>query len=211
MKSTLSFLFILCFSFVFIGCKTNSKKKDTPDTTIQTDTISEPINQEYEPTDDEIQEYGIIEEIEDGAYPFFSITMNFVERNMKYSFSVNIESISLTDKELYNLKGKYATIYYTSDLVNDLSDLYFEEKSLSGEYAPEMDTSWKKITGILNGAGSLSGDLPSKISVTDANGKKMNFELYVDDEVQKVNKKEVTAYYTLRGVTTVMHIKASED
>ena len=203
---------------LFLSCKTETKKKSTDIDPVQKDTIVETKSdiidsetKEYEPGDDEIREYGIIESIEDGAYPMFSITVNFVEREMKQSFSLSIEAISLTDSDLNKLKGKYATIYYTSDLENNLSDLYYNEKSLSGEYAPEMDSSWKKITGTLSGATSLSGDLPGKITVTDSEGEKITFEWFIDDEILKVNGKTITAFYTVRGVNKITHIEPSEE
>jgi len=223
MKTKTYFLFTFFLTTFIISCTSGDKKKEiTKEEPVQivdtakAQTKMEPViektetdTEEYKPSDEEIREYGIIESIEDGAYPFFSVTVDFVERNMKQSFSLNIEAISIDSETLLGLKGKYATIYYTSDLINDLSDLYFENKSLSGEYAPEMDESWEKITGILNGAESLSGDLPSKISVTDANGEKMNFKWFVDDDIQKVNKKIITAYYTSKVVNTITHIQPS--
>lgn len=223
MKTKTYFLFTFFLTTFIISCTSGDKKKEiTKEEPVQivdtakAQTKMEPViektetdTEEYKPSDEEIREYGIIESIEDGAYPFFSVTVDFVERNMKQSFSLNIEAISIDSETLLGLKGKYATIYYTSDLINDLSDLYFENKSLSGEYAPEMDESWEKITGILNGAESLSGDLPSKISVTDANGEKMNFKWFVDDVIQKVNKKVITAYYTSKVVNTITHIQPS--
>lgn len=214
MKHIYSLLF-LSFIISLIGCKPEqkkeSKKKEIKE--IVTDTIAnqENTSKDYTPTDDDIREYGLIEKVEDATYPFFEVTFNFVERNMKMDFNVNIESISLTDRDLNNLQGKYATLYYTSDLVNDLVDLHYEGKTLFGEYAPEMDASWKKITGIMSGAESLSGDLPSKIQVTDSDGQKIVFELYIEDDTMKANGKTVTAYYTLHGVNTVTHIEASED
>lgn len=214
MKFKNSLLILFLSVGLLLGCKTETKKKSTNPETEQKDTIVDTTDsetKEYEPGDDDIREYGIIERVEDATYPFFEVTLNFVERNMKQDFNLSIESISLTDSELYKLKGKYATIYYTSDLVNDLVDLHFEGKSLFGEYAPDMDSSWKKITGTLSGAESVSGDLPGKITVTDSEGQKIEFELYIDDETIKANGKTVTAFYTLEGVNTVTHIEPSSE
>ncbi|MFY0630576.1 MAG: hypothetical protein JXR05_09355 [Flavobacteriaceae bacterium] len=211
MKIKNSLLIVLLATTFLLGCKSEPKKKSTDTETIKKDTIvnTDSETKEYEPSDDDIREYGIIERVEDATYPFFEVTLNFVERNIKQDFNLSIESISLTDSELYKLKGKYATIYYTSDLVNDLVDLHFEGKSLFGEYAPDMNSNWKKIIGTLSGAESVSGDLPGKVTVTDSNGQKIEFELYIDDETVKANGKTVTAFYTLEGVNTVTHIEPS--
>ena len=217
MKKVLFYFLLIIFPISIISCKDNpqKKKEEVQKEVVKKDSIVETdideSTKEYEPGEDDIREYGRIEHVEDATYPFFEVTFNFVERNMKQDFNLNIESISLTDTELYNLKGKYATLYYTSDLVNDLVDLHYDGKSLFGEYAPEMDTSWKKITGTMSGATSLSGDLPGKIQVTDSNGEKIEFELYIEDNTMEANGKTVTAYYTLHGVNTITHIEASED
>tara|TARA_R110002073_G_scaffold313380_3_gene485310 strand:- start:18677 stop:19324 length:648 start_codon:yes stop_codon:yes gene_type:complete len=214
MKS--STLVLSLFLLLIIGCKKeNQKKVQATDTitTVETDTIidTDSTTKEYEPTDNDIREFGIMENAEDGGYPFFVVTMNFVERNIKHDFNLNIEAISLTNEELDKLKGKYATIYYTSEDENDLSDLHFKGKSLFGEYAPEMDTNWKKTTGVMTGADRLSGDLPGKVTVTDADGKKTTFEVFIDDETMKANGKTVTAYYTIKGVDKITHIEPSSE
>tara|TARA_R110002072_G_scaffold71681_1_gene171713 strand:- start:1885 stop:2559 length:675 start_codon:yes stop_codon:yes gene_type:complete len=223
MKKVTSLLFIILFSVLVISCKDNKKKelkevdivqKDSIiDTSVDTsvDNTIDTETKEYEPTDDELREYGIIVDVEDGAYPFYSVTVDFVERNMKQSFTVNIEGFNINSETLEGLKGKYATIYYTSDLENDLSDLHFEGKSLFGEYAPEKDDNWKQVTGILSGATSLSGDLPGEITITDTNGEETTFELYIEDETMKVNGKKVTAYYSLRSSNIITHIVPSSE
>ena len=110
-----------------------------------------------------------------------------------------------------NLVGKYVTLYYTSEWVEDINDLYFEGKSLSGKYAPELDKEWTVFKGTLSGAASLSGDLPSLITITNSAGESMSFEWYVDDEVSKADGKEVTAYYSGRAINTIVEIKTSLD
>ena len=215
MKNTASLLLSAIFFLLIVSCKKENQKKEQPIdtvTTVDTDTeVDTTSTNEYKATDDDIREFGIIEDIEDGAYPFFSVTVNFVERKMKQSFTVNIEAVSIDSETLLGLKGKYATIYYTSDLENDLNDLHFKGKTLFGEYAPEMDASWKKTTGVLSGANSLSGDLPGKITITDSKGKKIVFEEYVDDEMMKVNGKTVTSFYSLKAVNKITHIEPSTE
>ncbi len=165
----------------------------------------------YDVDDDVLREYGKVVKFEDGVYPMYILTVDFVERNFTQDFNLNIEAVSIDGETLNNLPGKYATIYYTSELEESLYDIHFKGKSLYGEYAPELDSSWKKITGTLKGAQSLSGDLPSKVTITSAEGVTMNFELYVDDTVQKANNQEVTVYYDVRAINTITKIVPSED
>ncbi len=214
-------LVFLLFVFVFTACKNDAKKEVVEDSleseevadTIPDNTWTDDSDNEYQPGDDELREFGIIEVIEDGGYPFFVVTVNFVERNMKQDFNLNIEAIGLDMEDLTTLTDKWATIYYTSELENRLMDMHFNGESVSGEYAPEkIDPSWKKITGILRGAEAATpGDLPDTITVTNAKGETIEFGLFIDAETVKANGKEVTAYYYIQGVNTITHIQPSEE
>jgi hypothetical protein len=169
---------------------------------------------EYNPEEDDeaIREYGLIKQFEDGAYPMYIVTVEFPERRgMIMDFNLNIEAVNITGETLNNLPGKYVTLYYTSDLVDELNDIHFEGKSLYGKYAPQMDDSWNQFTGTLSGAKSLSGDLPNLIGVTDSLGETRNFELYVDEAVQKAEGKEVTVYHSVRGINTITYIEPSKN
>jgi len=168
---------------------------------------------DYDPDvpDDAIRDYGLVEKYQDGVYPMYIVTIDFVEKNLKMDFNLNIEAVSINSETLNNLVGKYVSFYYTSEWVEDVNDLYVDGTSLSGEYAPELDKEWSVFKGTLSGATSLSGDLPSLITITNAAGESMNFEWYVDDEVQKVNSKEVTAYYSGRAINTIVDMNPSLD
>ena len=224
-KNTLLILLALLF---LASCKEGKKtkknieaiiSKDTlilKDSTITKNTIKEKIenkkpkkleeNITYKPSDDELVDYGTIEKIEEGAYPLYTVTINFFRSKHTIDFKLNIEDVTIDSNALLNSKGKNAKVYYTSEFVNDLSDIYFNGKSLSGEYAPEIDEEWKKMTGTLSGAENLSGDLPSKIYVTDSEGTKLEFEWFIDDDVISANEKEVTIYYTTKAESIIKHI-----
>ena len=79
-------LVLLLFLFAITACKNDLKKEQVQDDTA-TDSIysniDDVLEEDYEPGDEEIREFGIIETIEDGGYPFFVVTVNFVERNIK--------------------------------------------------------------------------------------------------------------------------------
>jgi hypothetical protein len=168
---------------------------------------------DYNPdvSEDAIRSFGLIEKYTDGAYPMYIVTIDFVEKNYKQDFDLNIEAVSIDSETLSNLVGKYVSFYYTSDWVEDINDLYFDGKSLSGKYAPELDKDWSVFKGTLSGAESLSGDLPNIITITNEEGESMNFEWYVDDKVAKANDKEVTAYYSGRAINTIVSIEPSKN
>ncbi len=216
MKNRITSIFLVLFVFVFTACKNDLKKEQVQDDTA-TDSIysniDDVLEEDYEAGDEEIKEFGIIETIEDGGYPFFVVTVNFVERNIKHDFNLNIEAIDMDMEELATLTDQWATIYYTANIENFLYDLQYKGESVFGEYAPEKtDPSWKKITGILSGAAEVTaGDLPDTVTVTDTNGNAMEFGLFIDAETVKANGKEVTAFYEVRGVNTITHIQPSQE
>jgi hypothetical protein len=171
----------------------------------------EPSEGEREPTDEEIREFGLITAIEDGPYPFFSVTVEFPERKMTVSFTVNIENLALDSAQLMALQGQYAKIHYVTKMENMLMDLRYNGKSLEEEGAAESVQTPKKITGVLSGAESVTaGDLPDVISVTDAQGRKLDFEEYITDSVVAVNGKTVTASYYTRGSQIITYLEASK-
>lgn len=209
----------MIFILLLVGCQSEVKESATEKT--ETEEMSSAANQgntetayaeEREPTDDEIREFGRIMAIEDGPYPMFVITVEFPERKMKADFNLNIESISLTMSRLQKLKGKYATIYYLSEMKQDLYDIHRNGVSLMGEYAPEIDPSWKTITGtLIRASAETDGDLPDVVSVKDKIGNKTSFEFFITAEMVAANEKEVTAFYSEEYVETITYLRASGD
>lgn len=165
-----------------------------------------------EPNDEEIREFGRIAAIEDGAYPLFSVTVEFPERKMTASFTVDIEDIALDSAQLMALQGQYANIYYIAKTENMLMDLQYNGKSVQGEGAPESAETLEKIAGVLSGADSVTaGDLPDVISIIDAEGRKLDFDEYITDDVVALNGKVVTASYYTRGSQIITYLEASRN
>lgn len=170
------------------------------------------LENEFYTEEDILQEYGLIEKLEDHAYPFYTVTVNFIGSRAKIDLDLNIEAIALDVEGLNNLSGKYATVYYTSELQNNLQDLRFNDASVFGEFAPDYNAGWDQITGTLKGAGSVTvGDLPSFISIAGDNGKNLDFEVFIDDEMVKANGKIVTVFYDIDVVNTITDIIPSEE
>lgn len=164
------------------------------------------------PTDDEIREFGLISNIEDGVYPMYTVTIEFPRREFQMDFNLNMEYANIKPKSIDQLIGKYASFYYTSELENNLMDMHFQGQSLMGDYAPEMTDNWKKVNGILSGAEKPTiSDLPGTISVSNKLGEVFEFEYYVDEMMLKANDTEVIAFYALRGVENITYLRVSED
>ena len=210
MRKVFYTLFTITVFALLINCKTEAKKPAiTTDEKVETTELK---GTDREPTDDEIREYGIIKSIEDGQYPMFVVTVEFPERQTKADFNLNVESIAQSSTELYNMKGKYATLYYTDLSENILMDIHFDEKTLYGKDAPEIDNSYKSITGILSGAEKeTAGDLPNTLYITDASGNKMPFDEFIISEVVAKNGKTVTGYYYTKYNQSITYLKKSED
>ena len=206
MKQLLS---ILACSVLFSACGS----ADTEETSTDTSAVEEMAVTTDEYTDEEIREYGLVKEVEDTGYPMFAIDMEFPERNMTTSFSLNIEAGGFDHDAVYNMKGKYATIYYTSELMPSLADMQVKGNSVFGKYAPEnIDPEWQKITGTLSGAHEPSqGDLPGTVTVTGKDGNQVNFKYYIDDAMVAANGKEVTAYYLMSGRNNITRIELSAE
>ncbi|PKP39205.1 MAG: hypothetical protein CVT98_02750 [Bacteroidetes bacterium HGW-Bacteroidetes-15] len=223
MKKYIYLLIVLMPSMLIFSCGSENKNPDIKSRQADTDKVDsssiiktrEPIqlkNEEREPKDDEIREFGRIIKIEDGPYPMFFLTIEFPERHMKNDFNLNIESIPMDVASLYKLKGNYAAFYYLSELQNDLLDIQLNGSSLLGDYAPKVDPKWKSITGILKGAEEETrSDLPDEISVTDEKGRTINFKYFITQEMASANGKTVKVFYYTGGVETITYMRPAEN
>ncbi|WP_452598478.1 hypothetical protein [Pontimicrobium sp. MEBiC01747] len=191
-------LILLICSYSFMGCKNESAKDGIIGTPKET----------REPNDDELRDYGIISGIEDNGYPFYSITVSFPERNVKGSYNLNIEAIHQDIEALNALKDKDVTLYYKSEADNMVMDVHFNERSIHFESTPEIDASWKKVTGILKEAIAESGDTPNTFSVTTKEGRVAYFTDFITERMALRNGKEVTVYYRPRYVNKITYLKA---
>ena len=158
-----------------------------------------------------MREFGLVTAIEDGPYPFFSVTMAFPERKASASFTVNIEDIAQDSAQLNALHGRYATIYYIPKMEHMLMDLQYNGASVQEDGAPDPAQALERMTGVLSGADSVTaGDLPDVVSITDAHGRKLDFEVYITDSMVAVNGKTVTASYYTRGSQVITYLEPSE-
>lgn len=189
-----SSLFLLMLCIFSNPQSTNAEAKDST------------IWSAYSPSikDDEIQERGILREIEDGSYPFASVTIEFPERNFSENFTLNFEEVRGVNPSMLNKwKGKYVSFRYTSKIANALLDVQKDGKSIMGEYAVEITSDMSKIVGVLEGADEeTKGDLPSKITIGT-----LRFEFFVPKEMVAVNGTKVTGFYEERTQNEIKAIK----
>lgn len=163
-----------------------------------------------EPTDDELNEFGLVTAIEDAAYPMFIVSVSFPERQQAFDFNLNVEGAELSH-DWPEFVEKYVTLYYEIKESYDVLDLQVNGVSTQGEYAPEIDPEWDRLTGKLIGADGLSGDLPSVLSLESADGRTIAFEYFVDDEVMKVNGKEVEIFFVSSEKEEITYMELSPD
>lgn len=118
-----------------IACAPNESKSadaevaQTPDTIAQVDT-QKPIEQPTA-TDDGIKEMGLLKGVEDGGYPFATLTIEFPERKFQEYFTINFEEVKGTSLDkVYKWVGRYVSFTYNTDLTNALLDVQIDGKSL---------------------------------------------------------------------------------
>jgi hypothetical protein len=163
-------------------------------------------------SDDVLEEFGKITAVVDGSYPFFIVSINFEKRDFSIDFDLNIEAIDMNMEQLYACIGKYARIYYISEMENNLTDLQLNNTSLFGEYTQDYDPEWNTFSGILSGANTITtGDLPSTITITNQSSDALQFELFIDKEVRKANNKLVTAFYSIDISNEIVELTVVEN
>lgn len=206
-----AYLFLITMALFSCQSATeNTTEQAAEDTTvsIEMDVTTDGIR---EPNDEEIREYGIISKVEDGVYPMFLVTVEFPERQTKATFNLNVGTTGIDELKLSSLTGKYATIYYTVDMKNNLTEMLFNKTSLMYDDALKIRPDFKVITGKLSGAETVTeSDLPGVVTVTAEDGAALDFEYYIDTEMMAANGKTVTAYYTVEPGMQITYLQPSE-
>lgn len=154
--------------------------------------------QPAEGDDEGLHEYGLIQSVEDGPYPMYSLMIEFPERGFSQSFSLNAADVDVDQQELAQSAGHYADIEYTSALAPNLFAMTLAGQSVLDAPAARLPAKTYRITGRLSGAGEVTGsDLPGTITVTAEDGAKVDFAYFVPPEMVAANGQTVTAIYTL--------------
>ena len=205
----LKYVFIVCFSFT--SCQNTDASKKTgissDSTTESSDTsvYSSNLQADSFPDGEIINERGLLKEIEDSGYPFYSLVIEFPERKFEQSFILNIEEIqSLNPEKLMKLKNKYVNFSYTSEVSNSLLDIQVKGRSIFDTDVIALNDETNKVTGILGGAEEVtSGDLPGKVTITNKKGDVYVFSFYITDGMVLQNGKTVTAFYEERTINEI--------
>lgn len=206
------YLFVF-FMMISLAC-TSSEKKTTEATTtkipdsVMVTTVANPTPNDEASDDGEIQEFGLLKEVEDAGYPFAVLTIEFPERKFSESFTINLEEVKGVDlNKIREWTDQYVSFRYTTELENALLDVQQDGKSIIDPSGAIDVSKAKKIEGTLKGATQETpGDLPGTISiVTPDNEQKFSF--FVTKELVDANEKAVVGFYDERTKNTIKSIK----
>ncbi|MCP9755421.1 hypothetical protein EGI26_09675 [Lacihabitans sp. CCS-44] len=212
MKTKIKTIFSLILLLGLNACQqSGSNESDsTLDSLAVTDTTLYPENLEASsfPNGELVHETGILKKFEDGGYPFATLTIEFPERKMEETFSLNLEEVKNIDQEVLSQStGKYLDFSYASNFENALMDIQNNGKSIFKTDIIPVTKEMKNISGVLSGAKEVTGgDLPNKVSVSNAN-QTLDFEYYVTDEMVKYNGKTITVFYEERSTNNLVEVK----
>lgn len=170
-------------------------------------TTTTPVHQAT--NDDEIQERGLLKAVEDGGYPFATLTIEFPERTFSESFTINLGDVkNVTMDDLNKAIGSYVSFGYTSQMTNALLDIQQDGKSLLGDDAPTLQPDTKQILGKLRGANKeTTSDEPATIRITTDDNTTETFQYFVTKEMVAANGKTVLAYFERRTANTIKSLK----
>lgn len=196
-----------------LACTTGDKKtaETTTATAPDSATVRNVANEaptEDAPDDGEIQEFGLLKEVEDAGYPFAVLTIEFPERKFSESFTLNLEEVKSVDlNKIREWTGQYVSFRYTSELENALLDVQQDGKSIVDPGGAIDVSKAKKIEGTLKGATEETpGDLPGTISIVTPDGEQ-KFSFFITKELVDANEKAVVGFYDERTKNTIKSIK----
>lgn len=213
MKTKINVIFSLIILFGLNACQQSSSNEGTDkavDSLAVADTTQYPQNLEASsfPNGELVHETGLLKKYEDGGYPFANLTIEFPERKIEETFSLNLEEVKNIDQEMLSKSiGKYLDFSYVSKFENALMDIQNNGKSIFKTDVIPVTIEMKSITGVLKGAKEVTGgDLPNKISVSNSK-QTLDFEYYVTEEMVKFNGKTITVFYEERTNNDLVELK----
>jgi hypothetical protein len=156
-----------------------------------------------------IREQGLLQAVEDGGYPFVTLTIEFPERGFTEYFGLNLEELkTVNSQKLSSWVGRYVSFEYTSELYNALLDIRRGGKSIldADGFEPTPDT--KKIAGTLSGAEEVTtGDLPGMIFIATEEEYFETFSFFVTEKMVDANGSQVVGFYEERAQNNIVSIK----
>lgn len=160
---------------------------------------------------DTLTETGILTELEDGAYPFYSVTLAFPKNQSRASFTLNAEAVAVDMAELYAHLNQTISIDYVSNVETDVMEIELGSEFLYGTDSRDALQDYQSISGILRDASVTMGDLPGTFYLEDANGNRTEFEEYVTEDMLVANDQPVIIYYSERFQNTIIAIDLGMD
>ncbi len=158
-----------------------------------------------------IKEFGLLKNVEDSGYPFFTLTIEFPERRFTEYFSINVEEVkSVNAKTLSAAVGKYVSFEYNSTITNALLDLRLAGNSLLNEGEIGVSAEAKTVTGILsNAAEATTGDTPGELYIVTEEEITYKFPFFITPQIVTANGKTVVGFYEERtsNLITALQVK----
>ncbi len=157
-----------------------------------------------------IKELGLLKNVEDSGYPFFTLFIEFPERQFSEYFTLNLEELQdISPQELTNAIGKYVSFEYNSDLINALIEIEYQDKGIIlHDDTVFQNDDLKRITGVLsNAAEETIGDLPGEIYITTEEEITEKFSFFITSDIVALNGKVVTAHYEQRTLNTITSLE----
>ncbi len=208
-KSILILVFSLLIFSVVGGCTSNSPTAQTKETLPNTILHTKGTDSKGDP----IKEFGLLAHVEDSGYPFFTLTVDFQERQFEASFLLNIEEVAGWDAGLLAATvGKYVSFEYFSEVTNALLDLKYQGKSLLGDDGLGVaDEYTKSVTGVLSGAEQITaGDTPGMLFISTREEYFETFDFFITPEIVAANGKVVEGVYEQRTRNTIVSLEVKD-
>lgn len=155
--------------------------------------------------------FGKVTNVEDAGYPIYLITLSVTEGDKQANvLEVNLESgMGVNAGDVSGLVGKWVRVNYEKETFNQVREISHNSKNLLNPKTPPL-AGGNPFGGTLSGAESeTQGDLPDYITVTNSNGRKKMFEVFITPELAAANGKYVLVYYSevVRNKVTNIAVK----
>ena len=154
---------------------------------------------------DYVMDQGVVKEVEDGAYPMFTLHIQIGGETEPTPFSLMAEGVTVTGGDLYELAGKTVQFDYVEKESWDLMAINSADEEA---YVPEtVGDGWRFVIGRLEGADEISmGDLPDTLTISTISGEQFEFDDYIGEAMVALNETDVAAWLAPRLTKEVLSV-----
>lgn len=149
---------------------------------------------------------GLVTQVEDGAYPMFTVYIRLDSEETVTPFSLMSEGAAIVGARIDQMESRRVNVEYVDLESWELVTIY--RMGSEPEDDSEVNDGWRFVTGRLTGADVISGgDLPDTLSIETSSGETVEFDEFIDQTLVSLNGNDISAWLAPRSYKDIVTLK----